>query len=178
MPWGVSSLSPSHQIPSAASESPNPSSPFRSPISFKFSLTHLLVDSPQPLLSTFLAQTIFSSHFPSTILPKVKVKSLSHVQLFVTPRAVAYEVPPSMEFSRQEYWSVLPFASSGDLPNPGIEFGSATLQADAFTVWATRDSILPKQKFKKIMAPFISLSAYLHHLRAWEEGMGRLVWIG
>ena len=38
--------------------------------------------------------------------------------------------------------------------------------------------ILPKQKFKKIMAPFISLSAYLHHLRAWGEGMGRLVWVG
>ena len=49
------------------------------------------------------------------------MKSLSHVGLFVTPWTVAYQVPPSMGFSRQEYWSELPFPSSGDLPNPGIE---------------------------------------------------------
>ena len=45
----------------------------------------------------------------------------------VTPRTVAYHVPPSMGFSRQEYWSGLPFPSPGDLPNPGIEPGSPTL---------------------------------------------------
>ena len=39
---------------------------------------------------------------------KIKVKSLSHVQLFVTPWTVAPQAPPSMEFSRQEYWSGLP----------------------------------------------------------------------
>ena len=39
----------------------------------------------------------------------VKVKSLSHVQLFATPWTVAYQAPPSMGFSRQEYWSGLPF---------------------------------------------------------------------
>ena len=54
---------------------------------------------------------------------KVKVKSLSHVRLFVTPWTVAYQAPPSMGFSRQEYWSVLLFPSPGDLPNPGIESG-------------------------------------------------------
>ena len=43
---------------------------------------------------------------------------------------VAYQAPPSMEFSRQEYWSGLPFPSPGDLPNPGIEPRSSTLQAD------------------------------------------------
>ena len=59
------------------------------------------------------------------------LKSLSHVRLFATPWTVAYEAPPSMEFSRQEYWSGLPFPSPGDLPNPGIEPGSPTLQADA-----------------------------------------------
>ena len=42
---------------------------------------------------------------------KVKVKSLSRVQLFVTPRTVAYQAPLSMGFSRQEYWSGLPFSS-------------------------------------------------------------------
>ena len=45
-------------------------------------------------------------------------KSLSRVQLFETPWTVAYQAPESMEFSRQEYWSGLPFSSPGDLPNP------------------------------------------------------------
>ena len=49
------------------------------------------------------------------VLTKVKVKSLSHVRLFVTPWAIAYQAPPSMGFSRQEYWSGLPFPSPGDL---------------------------------------------------------------
>ena len=62
---------------------------------------------------------------------KVKVKSLSHVRLFATPWTVAYQVPPSMGFSRQECWSGLPFPSPGDLLDPGIEPGSPTLQADA-----------------------------------------------
>ena len=50
-----------------------------------------------------------------------KVKSLSRVQLFVTPWTAAHQAPPSMGFSRQEYWSGLPFPSPGDLPNPGIK---------------------------------------------------------
>ena len=48
-----------------------------------------------------------------------------------TPWTVAYQAPPSVGFSRQEYWSGLPFPSPGDLPNPRIEPGSSTLQADA-----------------------------------------------
>ena len=51
----------------------------------------------------------------------VKVKLLSCVPLFVTPGTLAYQVPLSMGFSRQEYWSGLPFPSPGDLPNPVIE---------------------------------------------------------
>ena len=62
---------------------------------------------------------------------KVKVKSLSHVQLFATPWTVAYEAPGSMGFSRQEYWSGLPFPSPGDLPDPGIEPRSSALQVDS-----------------------------------------------
>ena len=54
---------------------------------------------------------------------KKKVKSLSCVQLFATSWTVAHQAPPSMEFSRQEYWSGLPFPSPGDLPDPGIEPG-------------------------------------------------------
>ena len=56
----------------------------------------------------------------------LKVKSLSCVRLFVTPWTVAYQVPLSMEFSRQEYWSGLPFPPPGDLPEPGVEPGSPT----------------------------------------------------
>ena len=59
-----------------------------------------------------------------------EVKQLSRIQLFATPWTVAYQVPPSMEFSGQEYWSGLPFPSPGDLPDPGIETGSPELQAD------------------------------------------------
>ena len=64
---------------------------------------------------------------------KVKVKSLSRVRLFATPWTVAHQAPPSMGFSRQEYWSGLPFPSPGDLPNPGIKPRSPALQADALT---------------------------------------------
>ena len=45
---------------------------------------------------------------------------LNHVQLFATALTVACQAPLSMEFSRQEYWSGLPFRPPGDLPNPGI----------------------------------------------------------
>ena len=58
------------------------------------------------------------------------VQSLSHVQLFVTPWMVARQAPLSMEFSRQEYWSGLPFPSPGDLPNAGIKPGCPAMQAD------------------------------------------------
>ena len=60
-------------------------------------------------------------------------KSLSRVWLFVIPWTVAYQAPPSMGFSRQEYWSGLPFPSPGYLPSSGIEPGSPALQADALT---------------------------------------------
>ena len=61
------------------------------------------------------------------------MKLLSRVRLCVTPWTVAYQAPPSMEFSRQEYWSGLPFPSPGDLPDPGIKPGSPALQADALS---------------------------------------------
>ena len=61
----------------------------------------------------------------------VKVKSLSGVRLFATPWTAAKQAPPSMGFSRQEYWSGLPFPSPGDLPKPGIKPRSPALQTDA-----------------------------------------------
>ena len=63
----------------------------------------------------------------------VCVKSLSRVRLFPTPWTVARHAPLSMGFSKQEYWSGLPFPSPGDLPNPGIKSGSSALQADALS---------------------------------------------
>ena len=63
----------------------------------------------------------------------VVVKLLSRVRLFATPWTVAYQAPPSRGFSRQEYWSGLPFPSPGDLPDPGIEPRSPALEADALT---------------------------------------------
>ena len=73
-------------------------------------------------------------HHESNVLSvffAMKVKSLSHVWLFVTPWTIAPQSPPSMGLSRQEYWSGLPFPSPGDLPNPGVELGSPALQADS-----------------------------------------------
>ena len=58
---------------------------------------------------------------------KNKMKSLRRVQLFVTLWTVAYQAPPSMGFSRQEYWSGLPFPSPGDLPDSGTKPGSPSL---------------------------------------------------
>ena len=59
------------------------------------------------------------------------MKSLSRVLLFATLWTVAYQTPPSMDSSRQEHWSGLPFPSSGDLSNLGIKPGSPALQVDA-----------------------------------------------
>ena len=52
----------------------------------------------------------------------------------MTPWTVTHQAPLSMEFSRQEYWSELPFPIPGDPPSPGIKLGSPTLQADS--VWS------------------------------------------
>ena len=60
-----------------------------------------------------------------------KALLLSHVRLFATLWTVACQGPLSLEFSGQEYWSGLPFPSSRDLPNPGIEPRSPALQADS-----------------------------------------------
>ena len=70
---------------------------------------------------------------PSKKRKKEKMKSLSCVQLFVTSWTVAYQASLSMGFSRQEYWSELPFPSPGDLPDPEIEPMSPALEADALT---------------------------------------------
>ena len=70
-------------------------------------------------------------HGMQDLSSSVTVKLLSRVQLFAIPWTVAYQAPPSMEFSRQEYWSGLPFPSPGGLSDLGIEPRSPALQADA-----------------------------------------------
>ena len=94
------------------------------------------------------------------MLPEVGtcVQSLSHVRLFVTPGTVAHQTPLSMGFSRQDYWSGLPFPSPGDLPNPGIEPRSSTLQADSLP------AALPEKPYK-----LLDLEYYNHTIELFSN---------
>ena len=94
----------------------------------------------------------------SWLKKKKKKKSLSHVQLFATPWTVVYQAPPSMGFSRQEYWSGLPFPSPGDLPDPGIEPRSPALQAD--TLLSELLKHFPKAQPTNITTQGIRISIY------------------
>ena len=74
------------------------------------------------------------SRIPGLSFRWVCACALSHVLLFTSPRTVARQASLSLEFSRQEYWSGLPFPSPGDLPVPGIKsvsFASPALQVDS-----------------------------------------------
>ena len=87
----------------------------------------LLCLSPSLSLSAVHISHFLSSLEPSFLIWKC-VKSLACVWLFATSWTGAHQASLSMGFSRQEYWSGLPFPSPGDLPDPGIEPGSPTLQ--------------------------------------------------
>ena len=73
-------------------------------------------------------------------------ESRSVVSDSLRPLGVAHQAPPSMEFSRQEYWSGLPFPSPGDLPDPGIEPGSPAFQAEALTSEPPKDTLTVKEE--------------------------------
>ena len=61
-------------------------------------------------------------------------QSFSHIRLICNPMdCVTHQAPLSMGFSRQGYWSGLPFPPPGDLPNPGIKLGSPAWQEDSLT---------------------------------------------
>ena len=77
------------------------------------------------------------------MLVKIEVLVSQSCSTLVTPWAVAHQVPLSMEFSRQEYWSGLPRPSPGDLPNSETEPESPSLQADSLP------SELPGKPLKK-----------------------------
>ena len=73
--------------------------------------------------------------------------SHSGVQLFATPGTVAYQAPLSMEFSRQEYWTGLPFPTPGDLPDLGIEPESPALKDGVFTTEPPKNSKFSSERF-------------------------------
>ena len=80
----------------------------------------------------------------------------SHARLFVTPWTVACQAPLSMGFSRQQFWSRLPFPPPGDLPDPGIEHASPAFLALAggfFTTNATWASFLTLLSFSSEIVP-------------------------
>ena len=102
---------------------------------------HLLKTFPNPQWIDFvpwLKINWLNKYGPISVLHCIpliylcEVKSLNPVRLFATPWTVAYRAPQYMEFSRQEYWSGLPFPSPGDLPNPRIKPGSPVLRTDVF----------------------------------------------
>ena len=82
-------------------------------------------------------------------LSLLQLHSLSRVRLSATPWTVAHHASLSMGFSRQEYWSGLPFPSPGDLPDPGIKPKSPILEVDALT------SEPPGKLFSCLLVPFM-----------------------
>ena len=79
---------------------------------------------------------LISSFVPITLLSLTSgvciLSCFSCVQLSVTPSTVAHQAPLSMGFSRQKYWSGLPFPTPEDLPDPGIEPMSPVFPAGGF----------------------------------------------
>ena len=100
---------------------------------FSFFLNFLLYLYEKMNVSWTYCHNHFIIHRNQTVAFNLysEVKSLSHVWLFATQCTVAYQASQSIGFSRQGYWSGLPFPSPGDLTDPGIEPGSSMLQTDA-----------------------------------------------
>ena len=110
--------------------------------------------SREASLKTKNRATRWSSNLTPELIWRKKKMSLNCVRLFVTLWTVAYQALPSMGFSRQEYWSGLPFPSPGDLPDPGTELGSPKLQADSLPseppgkqFWINFSKMLQKYNF-------------------------------
>ena len=87
-------------------------------------------------------------------------ESVSHSVVsdsFATPLLRVHQAPLSMEFSRQEYWSGLPFPSPGDLPDSGIKLRSLALQADSLLSKPSGGPSLREEQLNKCQAPNPSL---------------------
>ena len=85
----------------------------------------------------------------------MRLREVTQSCLFATPWTVAYKAPLSMEFSRQKYWSGLPFPSPRDLPNPGNEPGSPTLQVDALLSEPPGNPLEALTHYKISTSPFL-----------------------
>ena len=99
--------------------------------------------------------------FLSVFFLKVKVKSLNRVRLFATPWTVAYHTPPSMGFSRQEYWSGLPFPSPEDLPDQGSNPGLLHCRQMFYHLshhWSLSTHFLSTHLKNHLLLPFLTLS--------------------
>ena len=91
---------------------------------------------PQPDTISYQKKSyrdLLGTHLHLCVHRMLTAQLLSHVRLYATPWNVAHQAPLSMEFSRQEYWSGLPFPSPGDLLPPGIEPASPALAGRFFT---------------------------------------------
>ena len=89
---------------------------------------------------TLETKMIKTTTIPLCHSQKHKVSSLSCVWLVATPWSVAHQAPLSVGFSRQEYWSGLPFPSPGDLSNPGDWTQVSHIAGRCFKLWATREA--------------------------------------
>ena len=87
---------------------------------------------------------VFHTSFKRVANISIEVKLLSRVWLLAIPRTAAHQAPPSMGFSRQEYWSGLPFPSPGDLPDPRIK-----PRPPGLTLWATREALISIEEIPK-----------------------------
>ena len=120
-----------------------PSFSFRSILHFWGNYCLIFIKTDESYFIWYFTQlesySIYSC-IPFSSLVLMRVKSLSRVWLFGTPWTVAHQAPPTMGFSRQEYWSGLPFPSPGDLPDPGIEPRDWTrvsrIGGRCFNLWA------------------------------------------
>ena len=135
MQWSESALCMHMSFPLGPLPHPTRSSPSRN----LSALCYAAAPTSSCAHGTYVSATLSLSHPPYPIPVRVKVKSLSPVWLFATLWTVAHQVPPSMGFSRQEYWSGLPFPS-GNLPDPGIELRSPALQANSLPSEPPRNS--------------------------------------
>ena len=111
------------------------------------------------------------------------MKLLSRVWLSAIPWTVAKQAPPSLPFSRQEYWSGLPFLSLRDLPDPGIKPGFPTLQADALPS-KPPEKPLPNRKlgqftgflfFFSFLPDFKSGFNFYHNISSWRNNWAHFI---
>ena len=105
-----------------------------------------------PVLGILQARTLewVAISFSSAWKWKVKVKSLSHIWLFVTPWTAAYQAPLSMGFSRQEYWSGVPS------PSPRQLWGRSKFLFESSGTWlfSVQNNLVTKETFKVASSAF------------------------